>query len=157
MVKFLNIWRSGEESSLTLQCKEGKMVLNFQVSLSSPDQSRYCHGCPHHEQPQKKSERRKQKDNARAAAYRVAKATPAVPAGPPAPQANLLNVSTSPARRVTSPATLSHSTCPVPTFQAVTSQKLLQHQGRRKVWEPSDLNTTLAGERETLPLSPIVQ
>ena len=45
--------------------------------------------------PVMKSERRKQKDNARAA-----KATPAVPAGPPAPPAVIPHVSTSPARQL---------------------------------------------------------
>ena len=34
MMEFLNVWRSGEESSLSLQCKEGKKVLNLQVKAA---------------------------------------------------------------------------------------------------------------------------
>ena len=163
VMEFLHVWRSGEESALSLQCKEGKAVLNLQVSLGSPDKSHFRHDDPRHGQPRKKSERRRKKDNARAAAYRAAKANPAVPAGPPAPPADLPPVSTSPVRPDNSPALRpSHSTRPLPTFQAVTSQdpspEIITKSGkRRKVWEPSDLDSTLAGQRETLPLSPADQ
>ena len=48
---------------------------------------------------------------------------------------------------------LSHSTRPLPTFQAVTSPEIITRSGkRRKVWEPSELNSILAGQRETFPL-----
>ena len=59
---------------------------------------------------------------------------------------------------LSSPATTSsHSTRPLPTFQAVTSQdpslEIITRSGkRRKVWEPSELNSILAGQRETFPL-----
>ena len=60
---------------------------------------------------------------------------------------------------LSSPATTSsHSIRPLPTFQAVSSQdpslEILTRSGkRRKVWEPSELNSTLAGQRETTRFS----
>ena len=59
---------------------------------------------------------------------------------------------------LSSPATTSsHSIRTLPTFQAVSSQhpslEILTRSGkRRKVWEPSELNSILAGQRETFPL-----
>lgn len=62
VMEFLHVWRSGRESSLSLHCKEGKTVLNFQACLGRPDQSHFQHGRGH---GKRKSANRRQKDNAR--------------------------------------------------------------------------------------------
>ena len=188
VMEFLHVWRSGRESSLSLHCKEGKTVLNFQACLGRPDQSHFQHGRGH---GKRKSASRRQKDNARAAAFRAAQSaqsapvvsaglpsahlsppsppTPARPAISPVSSTSFPNQvpPTSPpvgeTRRVTSPVPPSSlSTRPRPTFQAATSQEtcpeiITQSGKRRKVWEPSELDSTIAGQRETLPLSPVDQ
>ena len=190
VMEFLHVWRSGRESSLSLHCKEGKTVLNFQACLGRPDQSHFQHGRGH---GKRKSANRRQKDNARAAAFRAAQSaqsapvvsaglpsahfsplsppTPARPAISPVSSTSFPNQvpPTSPpvgeTRRVTSPVPpSSHSTPPHPrpTFQAATSREpspeIIKQSGkRRKVWEPSELDSTIAGQRETLPLSPVDQ
>ena len=50
----------------------------------------------------------------------------------------------------TSPVRLDNSQDPSPEIITKSGK-------RRKIWEPSDLDSTLAGQRETLPLSPVVQ
>ena len=148
VMEFLHVWRSGEESSLSLQCKEGKALLNLQVSLGSPDKSHFRHDKPRHGQPRKKSERRKQKENARAAAYRAAKATPAVPAGPPAPPADLPHVSTSPVRLANSPSPHSRlSPARIPPQRSSQNRAREGRYGSRQTW------TALWQDRGRLSLS----
>ena len=50
----------------------------------------------------------------------------------------------------TSPVRLDNSQDPSPEIITKSGK-------RRKIWEPSDLDSTLAGQRETLSLSPVVQ
>ena len=84
--EFIRVWRSGRQASLTLECKEGKTSLNFQVSLGRPDQSHFQDG----RGQRRKSARRRQKNNARAAAFQAARAASAgPPAVPPSPAALL--------------------------------------------------------------------
>ena len=90
VMEFLHVWRSGDEASLSLQCKEGKTVLNFQVSLGSPDRPHFQHG--RSRRVVKKSARRVEKDRARAAAHRAARAAPALQQ-PPAPLQQLPGLS----------------------------------------------------------------
>ena len=153
-MEFLNVWRSGEESSLSLQCKEGKKVLNLQVkaaqtSLSKPPPSRPPPSWPPPSWPPPQEIREKKAEGQRQGSKGYSGSSCWTPS-PSSCHSSCLYLS--------SPATTSsHSIRPLPTFQAVTSQdpssQIITRSGkRRKVWEPSELNSILAGQRETFPL-----
>ena len=159
VMEFLNVWKSGKEASLSLECRDGKSTMSFKVSLDGPDQPHFQHG-RRRERRKKKSANRTQKDNARAAAFRAARGAPAAPAGPtttsPPPPARLA-ISQAFSTSFVPPPTAHKSTSTAATSQETSPEVLTESGKRRKVWEPSELDSTLAGQRETLPLSPVVQ
>ena len=159
VMEFLNVWKSGKEASLSLECRDGKSTMSFKVSLDGPDQPHFQHG-RRRERRKKKSANRTQKDNARAAAFRAARGAPAAPAGPtttsPPPPARLA-ISQAFSTSFVPPPTAHKSTSTAATSQETSPEVLTKSGKRRKVWEPSELDSTLAGQRETLPLSPVVQ
>ena len=86
--EFLHLWKSGKEGSLTLKCKNGRNSMKFQAGLGYPDQPHIQDG-RRRKRHRGKTDIRKSRDNARAAAFQAARAPPsatATPATPPAGQ-----------------------------------------------------------------------
>ena len=83
--KFINLWRSGREGSFKVDCKDGQAKVIFEekifsCNLGNPD-DHIQDG--RRGKPRVKSEIRKARDNARAAAFQAARAPPTE--APPAP------------------------------------------------------------------------
>ena len=83
--KFINLWRSGKEASFKVDCKDGKAKLIFEekifsCNLGNPNDHIQDGRC---RKQRVKSENRKARDNARAAAFQAARAPPTE--APPAP------------------------------------------------------------------------
>ena len=87
--EFVNLWRSGNEASFKVDCKDGKASLSFSCNLGNPD-----HHIQHGRSRKKKSVTRVLRNNARAAAFQAAR-TVSSPAPQPQPP---------PHRTVTSPS-----------------------------------------------------
>ena len=76
IMEFIHLWKSGKESTMSLKCEDGKATINFKCSLGHPDQ-------PHvhikdgrgKRKIRVKSDIRKTRDNARAAAFQAAMAS----------------------------------------------------------------------------------
>ena len=68
VMEFIHVWRSGNESSLVLDCKDGNGTLNFKCSLGRPEQAHVPDG---RHRKKKKSASRVLKDNARAARHQA--------------------------------------------------------------------------------------
>jgi len=86
--KFVNLWKSGNEGSFKVDCKDGKAKLIFSCNLGNPDD--HIQDGRHRKRRRVKSENRKARDNARATAFQAARASPptaASPAPTPAGQA----------------------------------------------------------------------
>ena len=83
LTEFIHLWKSGKEGTLSLKCKDGKTSVKFQGSLGHPDTPHIQDG-RRGKKRRVKSEIRKARDNARAAAFQAAGAPPPT-AAPPAP------------------------------------------------------------------------
>ena len=90
VMEFIRVWRTGNESSLTLDSKDGGANISFKCNLGRPDQphfQQFQHGrC--HVRKKKKSVSRILKNNARAARHQAASRPPppVPPELPPAEQ-----------------------------------------------------------------------
>ena len=72
VMEFIKVWRVGNESSLTLKCKDGRASINFHCNLGRPDQAHTQDGRQRHQKVKKKSASRVLKNNARAARHQAA-------------------------------------------------------------------------------------
>ena len=104
------MWRVGNESSLTLKCKDGRASINFHCNLGRPDQAHTQDGRQRHQKVKKKSASRVLKNNARAARHQAA-TRPFLP--PAQPGIVTSPVPVTPSRTVTSLALA--QTLPLPT------------------------------------------
>ena len=101
LTEFIHLWRSKKEASLSLECKNGQTFVNFRCSLGHPDSPHIQDG-RRKRRHRVKSDTRRSRDNARAAAHQAARASlqpaasPSRTASSPAPQPP-------PHRTVTSP------------------------------------------------------
>ena len=71
VLEFIHVWRIGNESSLALECKDGRASINFHCNLGRPDQAHIQDGRQGHKKKKKKSANRVLKNNARAARYQA--------------------------------------------------------------------------------------
>ena len=75
--EFVRLWGSGSQASFHLQCRNRQVWYNLECRLGSPASPHFIPDVPvpghvsgHHHQSRSKSSRRREKDNARAAAHR---------------------------------------------------------------------------------------
>ena len=115
VLEFIHVWRIGNESSLTLECKDGKASINFHCKLGRPDQAHIQDGRQSHKKKKKKSASRVLKNNARAARHQaLSRSSP-----PVSPEQHFIFAPPAPPGTVTSPiphiTSSSHQPCPALT------------------------------------------
>ena len=155
LVEFIHLWRSGRDASINIKCKEGKAALSMECNLGNPGDQHVPVPVRVKSSKKSKSVSRTARNNARAARHQAG-------AGPPP------STTTTPPRTATSPAPPSPTnvartaTSPAPTPPAGPDTSPASHTPARTVrpegsdiWQPGDLDCTMAGARETLPLSPL--
>ena len=77
LLEFIHLWKSEKESTMSLKCKDGKATINFKCSLGHPDQPHvHIKDGGSKRKNRVKSDIRKTRDNARAAAFQAAMASP---------------------------------------------------------------------------------
>ena len=158
--EFIHHWKSGRKASLKIECKEGFATHQMTCNLGYPDLPFIQDGAQRRgNKPRVKSDIRRARDNARAAAYQRARAPPPPPPPPPPPTTHRTAISPAPS----SPTNVARSaTSPAPTPPAGSDTSPASHTPARTVrpdvsdiWQHGDLDCTMAGARETLPLSPL--
>merc|ERR550532_2039951 len=86
VMEFIRVWRTGNESSLTLDCNDGGASISFKCNLGRPDQPHFQHfqhgRHQRHVKKKKKSANRILKDNTRAARHQAASRTVTSPVHP---------------------------------------------------------------------------
>ena len=153
--------RSGKQPSLFLKySKEGEILVNFKFGLGKPDLPHTHTQDVRNRKKKKKSANRVLRNNARAAAYQSARAAAATAAAALPVQATPSRSASSPfppippipptARPVTSlaPSPPRTATRPAPTTPSRSAA------AESDIWQPSELDSTLAGQFETVPLTP---
>ena len=151
VMEFIHVWRIGHESSLTLECKDGKANINFQCNLGRPDHAHIQDGRP----KKKKSATRILKNNARAARHQAATRPPpppprtvtSPPLTPPQETQHL-----PPGPHSSSPEREPEKKSPARSPPSATARQEDSHMDN--VWQPSELDDTRAAEYATVPLSP---
>ena len=166
--EFIHHWKSGRKASIKIECKEGIATHQMTCNLGYPDLP-YVQDGAHRRRnkPRVKSEIRKARDNARAAAYQRARAPPphlsppsasstarpdtsqAAPTIPPTTHRTVTSSApSSPARSVSSLAV-------PPQVRSPPSASARQEDSPMEtVWQPSELNDTRVAWQATVPLSP---
>ena len=105
VMEFIHVWRIGNESSLALECKDGRASINFHCNLGRPDQAHIQDGRQGHKKKKKKSANRVLKNNARAARYQaLSRSSP-----PVSPEQYFIFAPPAPPGTVTSPVSQTSS------------------------------------------------
>ena len=157
--EFIHHWKSGRKASIKFECKEGLATHHTTCNLGYPDLPFIQDGAQRRRnKPRVKSDIRRARDNARAAAYQRARASSSFPpAATPAPARPVISHAAPPpfppstTRTVTSPAPSSPTSMARP---ATSPAVLLPDSPMEDIWEPSELNDTRAARYAFVPLSP---
>ena len=151
VMEFIHVWRIGHESSLTLECKDGKANINFQCNLGRPDHAHIQDGRP----KKKKSATRILKNNARAARHQAATRPP------PPPPRTVTSPPLTPSQETQHLPPGPHSSSPErepekksPARSPPSATARQEDSPMDIVWQPSELDDTRAAEYATVPLSP---